>query len=112
MVSVAKTLLATNQRAAPIEAEPAACTGEQGSLQFLPVLTKAKLTSCEAKQVPREPNTAQGKQVWRAKQEASPSETLGEVETQLRFPRADKSKTPLSFGSIAYASCEADVEPQ
>ena len=42
----------------------------------------------------------------------SARETLGEVETQLRFLRADKSKTPLSFGSIAYASCEGEVEPQ
>jgi len=62
-VSVAKTSLATNQKAAPIEAEPATCAGEQGSLQFPPVSTEAKLTSHEAKQVPREPKTAQDKQV-------------------------------------------------
>ena len=109
---MAKTPLATNQKAAPIEVEPAACAGEQGSLQFLPVLTEAKLTSCEAKQVPCESNTAQGKQVWRAKREASPREALGKVETQLRLSREDKGKTSLSFGSVAYASREAEVEPQ
>jgi len=48
-VHVAKTPLAINQKAAPIEAEPATCAGEQGSLQFPPVSIEAKLTSCEAK---------------------------------------------------------------
>ena len=70
------------------------------------------MTSCEAKQVLREPNTAQGKQVRRMKQEASPREALGEVETQLRLSHEDKGKTPLSFGSVAYDSREAKVEPQ
>ena len=37
---------------------------------------------------------------------------LGEVEAQLHLSREDKGKTPLSFGSVAYASYEAEVEPQ
>jgi len=50
--------------------------------------------------------------VWKAKQKASPREALGEVEAQLRLSREDKGKMPLSFGSIADASREADLESQ
>ena len=77
-VSIAKTPLATDQNAVSIEAVskpmPAACVGEQRSLQFPSVSTEARLTSgqdggfsYETKQIPREPKTTQGKQVWRAK---------------------------------------------
>ena len=92
-VSVAKAPLATDQKAAPAEAVPkpmpAACAVERTSSQFPLILTEAKLTSClhggfsgKAKQVPHEPKTTQGKQVWRAKQGASPREASCEVETQ------------------------------
>jgi len=50
--------------------------------------------------------------VWKAKQKASPHEALGEVEAQLRLSHEDKGKTPLSFGSIADASREANLESQ
>lgn len=83
-VSVAKTPPAADQKAIPIEVvskpRPATCASKQRLLQFLSVSTKAKLTSCEAKQVPCEPKTAQGKQVWKAKQGASLREVLDEVE--------------------------------
>jgi len=46
------------------------------------------------------------------KKGASPDEALGEVEAQSRLSREDKGKTPLSFGSIAYASREAELDPQ
>jgi len=91
---------------------PAACVGDQRSLQFPAVSPDYKLTSREAKQVTHEPNTAQGKQVWRAKQGASPREALGEVEAQPRLLREDKGNTLLSFGSVAYASRETELKPQ
>ena len=50
--------------------------------------------------------------MWRAKQKPSLNEALGEVEAQLRLSREDKGKTPLSFGSIADATREAELEPQ
>jgi len=56
--------------------------------------------------------TPQNKQVWRARQKASPREALGEVEAQLCLSREDKGKPPLSFGSVAYASREAELDPQ
>ena len=90
---------------------PATCAGEERLLQFPPVSTKAKLLSCEAKQIPLEPKTAQDKQVWRAKQGAFPSKALGEVEAQPRLSREDKGKTPLSVRSIAHASREDELEP-
>ena len=70
------------------------------------------MPSCEAKQVSCEPKTAQGKQVWRVKQGASPSEALGEAEAQPRLSHEDKGKMPLSVGSVAYASREAKLGPQ
>jgi len=48
--------------------------------------------------------------VWKAKQKASPREALGEVEARLCLSREDKGRIPLSFGSIADASCDADLE--
>ena len=76
------------------------------------------MTSCqhggysrEAKQVPREPKTAHGKQVWRAKQGASPREALGEIEAQPHLSCEDKGKMPLSAESVAHASHEAELEP-
>jgi len=79
-------------------------------LQFFSVSTEAKLTSYEAKQVSCKPETAQGKQVRKAKQGASPSKALGEIGSQPCLSHEDKGKTPLSFGSVAYASREAELE--
>ena len=70
------------------------------------------MTSYEAKQVSCKPKTAQGKQVRKAKQGASPSKALGEIGSQPCLSHEDKGKTPLSFGSVAYASREAEVGPQ
>jgi len=113
-VSVAKTPLATNQKVAPTEVVskpmPAACTVKGTSLQFLSVSTEAKLTSCQhgglckASQVPREPRTAQSKQIWRAKPSASLREALCEVKAQPRLSREEKGKTLLSVDDVAYAA--------
>jgi len=72
---------------------------ERTLLQFPSVSTEVKLTSrqhvgisCKAKQVPHEPKTAQGKQIWRAKLGASPHEGSCEVKAQPRLSREDKGK--------------------
>ena len=50
--------------------------------------------------------------MWRAKQGASPREALGEVKAQPCLSREVKGKMPLSVGSVAYASREAELGPQ
>jgi len=84
---------------------------ERSSPHSLSASAKAKSTkgrhdviSFEAKQVPREPKTAQSKQIWKAKPKASLSEAAHEVEIQLRLSREDRGKAPLSVDSGAYAA--------
>ena len=77
-VSIAKAPVATEQKSTKTISIARAIG--RTSLQFPSVSTKTEGILCEAKQVPREPKTAQGKQVWMAKQTASPREALGKVE--------------------------------
>ena len=84
--------------------------------QFPLASTEAKLISCQhggqckAKQVPREPRTAQSKRIWRAKPRAPLHEALGEVEAQPCLSREEKGKAPLSVDGIAYVASTRGIQ--